>query len=421
MLIRFAVQNHLSIRDRQELSFVASPLKDDGVDLISYHDESLLPAALIYGANASGKSNLISAITYFRDMVRYSHSRNEATGAIPRKPFALEKKSKNDPTSFELDFVQKGIRYHYGVSFSSAEILEERLYAFPYGKRQVWYLRNRDKKRIYFGKYLKGETKLIESITRPNSLFLSAAAQNSHKQLSALYEYIGAIEIIAPSIDLPTTAMGFAEGKIDSRIITFLKNADTGIVDCKFDDLIRDKRGSEFVSDLVQVFKKHDSSADFTVEDLQAKVISLGHQAKDSGKIYLDMASESTGTVRLLSLLRAVYSALDRGATIVVDELDASLHTYLTEKIVSLFAAKETNKKSAQLLATTHDTNLLSARCLRRDQIWFAEKGSSGATVIYPLTDMRTRNTDNLERGYLQGRFGAVPFSGSVKSLLNVR
>lgn len=116
--------------------------------------------------------------------------------------------------------------------------------------------------------------------------------------------------------------------------------------------------------------------------------------------------------------MKSIFSALDKGLPLIIDELDASLHTYLAEDILSLFNSAETNKKGAQLIATTHDTNLLSAKMVRRDQIWFVEKGADGATSLYPLTDIRTRNSDNIERGYLEGRFGAVPYRGSIQSLI---
>ena len=134
--------------------------------------------------------------------------------------------------------------------------------------------------------------------------------------------------------------------------------------------------------------------------------------------VYLDMADESEGTRRLLRLLIPMFRALDTGAVMVVDELDASLHTHACEMLIELFSSPKTNPKGAQLIATTHDTNLLRSRHLRRDQIWLTEKDTEGATHLYPLTDFRTREGDNLERGYLQGRFGAIPFSGRIADIL---
>ena len=149
---------------------------------------------------------------------------------------------------------------------------------------------------------------------------------------------------------------------------------------------------------------------------MEFKEISLGHQAAADIQ-FLDIKRESAGTLRLLVLLKPIFEALDNGFLVVIDELDASLHTYLAEQIVALFNSKKTNPKGAQLIATTHDTNLLCADYLRRDQVWFVEKDRNGASTLYPLTDIRTRAADNLEKGYLQGRFGAVPFRGPIDRL----
>ena len=421
MLIRFAVENHLSIRDQQELSLVASSLKDKGADLISVDREyKLLPAALIYGANASGKTNLVSAIGYFRGAVTDSHSRREPDQKIPRLPFALDEKSSRKPTKFEIDFLINKTRYHYGFLVSDDEFLKEWLFAFPSGKKQTWFVREKRRKKIYFGNKLRGQLKTIESLMRPNSLFLSAAAQNSHKQLTPLYRYIAGISIHFPNTSEESAKATFGHGKIDKRIIEFLLAADTGIVGYQFNDFNRDEKTSALMAEIFQVMEKHVPGGKIPkLEDLKLKVISLGHKTKTKKDKYLDLNLESRGTIRLLMLLKSIYTALDRGSVVVIDELDSSLHTYLSEKIVSLFNFRKTNPKGAQLIATTHDTNLLAWRQIRRDQIWFAEKDNSGATTFYPLTDIRTRNTDNLEKGYLQGRFGAVPFRGVVRRLMD--
>jgi len=421
MLVRFGVENHLSIRDRQEFSFVASSLKGEGADLIRWGNQRLLPVALVYGANASGKSNLISALSYFQETVTYSHSRGRPDSNLSRVPFRLDAESRQKPSVFDIDFVLSGTRFHFGYSISDREVLEEWLFAFPSGKKQTWYMRNSNKKHIHFGKNLRGRSKVIESLTRPNSLFLSAAAQNSHKQLTPIYNFISDILFHTPEEGETDALYSFRDGKIDHRIMEFLKNADTGIVDCHFEEVESGKRSAELVADFIQLFKKHKlGSQQLKPEDLNYKRISLAHATKSGKPNHLEFSLESTGTIRLMLLLKSIFKALDRGSLVVIDELDASLHTYLTEGIVAIFNSRRTNPKGAQLLATTHDTNLLSSHNLRRDQIWFAEKDNFGATTFYPLTDIRTRNTDNLEKGYLQGRFGAVPFRGPIDALFGV-
>jgi AAA15 family ATPase/GTPase len=419
MLIRFAVENHLSIKKRQELSLVASSLQDEGADLITVRDIKLVPAALLYGANASGKSNFVSALMFLQRAVVSSHTEAKPKSKIPISPFRLDRKSKSLPTKIDVDFFLGGVRFHYGFVATIDAFTEEWLYAFPSGKKQTWFYRDSRNRSIKFGKNLKGSLKTIGGLTRPNSLFLSAAAQNAHKQLTPVFEYLSGFsvsyEIENRSVD---AGVAFADGSIDERIIRFLQQADTGIVAHRFGELIPDtidKKG--LLSDMLGIFRKYaPEGQEFAsgLEKMDLREISLGHSTNTKRPEFFDLRLESAGTLRLLVLLRPIFEALDRGSLVVIDELDASLHTYLAEKIVMLFNSRKTNPKGAQLIATTHDTNLLCAGCVRRDQVWFVEKDHTGASTLYPLTDIRTRATDNLEKGYLQGRFGAVPFRDSA-------
>ncbi len=403
---------------------MASALKDEGADLIDWRGQKLLPVALVFGANASGKSNLLSALSFFVHAVKYSHSRGSPSGGMARVPFRLDDKSSRKPSIFDIDFVLNDIRFHFGCSLSDREVLEEWLFAFPAGKKQTWYIRKNTKKGIYFGKNLRGPLRVIESLVRPNSLFLSAAAQNSHKQLTPIYDFLCSIEGHSSDEGEMEARLAFKDGKIDHRILEFLKIADTGIVGCHFEERPKDDRTSAFQADLVQVLKKHTPDAEelsLSPADLDFKVISLEHATRGGKSKGLSFSLESSGTIRLLLILKSIFKALDHGSLVVIDELDTSLHTYLTERIVAMFNSRKTNPKKAQLLATTHDTNLLSSSSIRRDEIWFAEKDNSGASSFYPLTDIRTRNSDNLEKGYLQGRFGGVPSRSPIDLLLGMK
>jgi hypothetical protein len=422
MLIRFGVENYLSIASRQELSLVASPLNDSAAALIDLPrlNLALLPAALIYGANASGKSNFVSAMAFLQRSVQLSHQRGAPDGGVPRTPFLLDTKAKSAPSKFDIDFVLAGVRYQYGFSANDDAFLDEWLYAYPAGKRQIWFAREPRKKKIHFGKHLKGNTRAIEALMRPNSLFLSTAAQNASSQLTPIYHHLSNFSFkFGINSSHHVAASEFREGECDERIITFLKHADTGIISHRFEEDRTDPRAQPFETELQELIKKHvPDLVKMKGSPFDMKRISLGHEGQRGRLVFFDLRLESSGTLRLLTLLSSIFNALDKGSVVVVDELDASLHTYLAEDIVSLFNSRSTNKKGAQLVATTHDTNLLSAKIIRRDQIWFTEKNNEGATVLYPLTDIRTRNTDNIEKGYLEGRFGAVPFRGSVEALV---
>ena len=420
MLLRFGVANHRSLRDRQEISLVASSLGGNAEGLIACgHAPSgkLLPAVVVYGANASGKSNLIDAMRAMWSMVLYSHNRGEPSGAVSRHPFALDVDSKDAPSRFDVDFVINDVRYHYGFEATDKAFVSEWLFAFPNEKRRTLFERTGDLFR--FSRYLKGRNQLISKITRPNSLFLSAAAQNGHEELTRIYKYFRDMVLgEAPISHLPAI---LAEKDIDDRIIGFLGKAGTGVVGYDIQNGEMHRNTLDFRGEKVNYLR-------LIVEEKESQVLKmalkpvvelrLSHQSATGAPVYFDLSQESEGTRRLLTLLAPVFLALDTGGVMVVDELDASLHTHACELLLALFSSPVTNSKGAQLIATTHDTNLLASRHLRRDQVWLTEKDAEGATHLYPLTDFRTRGNDNLARGYLQGRYGAVPFSGNLPDAL---
>ena len=378
MLLRFSVSNRLSMRDSQELSFAASSLKDPTQGLIdcpSAPSGSVLPAALIYGANASGKSNLVDSIRAMKEMVLSSHRKGEPGGGVPlRRPFALDLANPPSPTGFDVDFVLDGVRHHYGFEASDEAFLSEWLYAFPKGHRRMLFEREGDV--FHFGRALGGQNRTIATLVRPNSLYVSAAAQNGHKHLSGVFAYFRAIRGFG-GMDVREEAVSsyFVEEEPDARVIEFLAKIGTGIIN----------------------YRRKES------------VIELGHRGHGGRPVFLSMGRESAGTRRLLFVLDLVFRALDKGVPLCIDELDASLHTHASEAVLALFCSRDTNPKGAQLIATTHDSELMRSGVLRRDQLWFTDKDADGATRLYPLTDIRTRSGDDFAKGYLQGRYGAVP------------
>ena len=415
MFLRFSVSNHLSIRDSQELSFVASSLKDESAGLIDCSaapNGSLLPAAVIYGPNASGKSNLINAIHTMCSMVLTSQTKGEPGGGVPRHPFKLDPACSQMPSRFDIDFVVDSVRYHYGFKASSKAFESEWLYAFPKSQRRTLFERDGDEFR--FGRGLRGQNNDIAGLTRPNSLYLSAAAQNSHEQLSRIFGFFRSML----GVRGVAVHSGMASGQLtkqgmDSRVIDFLKNINTGVITYRRKETELPEEVRTANQEIFAVLKRVvGPRGDFEM-DLGDKhvTIELAHQGRDGEVVYLELDRESAGTRRLLILLGLAYKALDKGRPLYIDELDASLHTQASAAVLKLFCSPETNPKGAQLIATTHDTNLLESSVLRRDQVWFMEKDSEGATQLYPLIDIRTRKGDNIERGYLQGRYGAVPFN----------
>ena len=417
MLLRLGVENHLSIRGLQELSFVASSLKDPEEGLIpcpTAPSGSVLPATVIYGANASGKSNLMDAMETMRAMVLFSHTQGEPGGGVQRQPFRLDPACAGEPSRFELDFVLDGVRHHYGFEATNDAFVSEWLYAFPKSHRRMLF--EREGSEFHFGRNLKGRTGVIKDLTRPNSLYLSAAAQNGHEQLSRVFEYFRTIKgVIGISIPGEVAPLMLTDKKLDSRVIEFLGKIGTGVVGYRH----RERELPEEVRAIHQKIAtvlKSSVGIEFPTDAMKI-AIELAHRDRNGNDVYFDLDLESAGTQRLLIVLDLVFHALDRGTPLFIDELDASLHTQAVEAILKLFCSPEIKPNGAQLVATTHDTNLMRSPVLRRDQPWFTEKDRTGATRLYPLTDIRTRKGDNIEKGYLQGRFGATPFEHPVPAL----
>lgn len=411
MLIRFGVANHKSIRDWQEISFVASSLKGGTSQTIDAPGlkQRLLPAALIYGANASGKSNVLDALAAMRRHVVDSFRRNEPNGRIARAPFALMERN-DAPTTFEVDLLLAGVRYTYGFDVTDRAFSREWLHAYPHGHRQVWFERDAEGP-MRFGKGLKGANRAIEGFLRPNALFLSTAAQHGQSATLPVFDFFET----SLRLDLdPSIALEEVERVLTTdlrgKVFEIISASDTGI------EALRVDRGADARVAAAREMKRAFGEA-FEMSDLEPKArVKFAHGGLEGARFDLELAFESRGTHRIAVLAFGALDVLERGGLLVVDELDASLHTDLALRIVSLFTDPRINTKGAQLLATTHDTNLLASGVLRRDQVWFTEKDREGATALFPLTDFRTRREDNIERGYLDGRFGAVPYLAPLEA-----
>lgn len=425
MLLRFSIQNYSSIAEKQEFFLVATKLRDEPSHLIKVSasdDIQALPVALIYGANASGKTNFLKAMGFMRDAVLLSHSMSRKKDYIPRECFALDDDFIKSPTEIEMDFVIEEIRYTYGFQCNNSHFLKEWLYSFPEGKRRKLF--ERDAENISFGSFFKGSKKTISGFMKPGSLFVSTASQNEHQSLSKIVDYFYNIQI-SEGIHVSETSINInydEDKKIDPRTIDFLRDIGTGIVDySKTEDDFFDNH-KELKEDFMSVIKKHLVTDDEKIKllnQMKNYQIKFSHLGKEGKKYDLSLSCESAGTKRLVLILHKVFSAIDSGSVVLIDEIDASLHTHVSEKIIEIFNNKEINKLGAQLIATTHDTNVLNSKLLRRDQIWFCEKNLEGKSNIYSLSDIKTRSNDDFEKRYLDGRYGSIPYSGNIKELIN--
>lgn len=429
MLLRFRVSNHLSFREPQELSLVTSSLKDQEAGLIACPPAprgGVLPAAVIYGPNASGKTNLLHALIFMKQAVTESHIHAAPGGGVPRAAFLLDSARAAKPSRFEIDFVMDGVPYNYGFEASDEAFLSEWLYDFPNARARLLFERGGSDFR--FGRSLQGRNRIVSELTKSNSLFLSVSAQMDHKQLTRVFEYFSSIRDI-PNLGSQADLFSvISHGEIiTDKLIEFLKSIDRNVVNFRLRDVeipedefrrvfggiydaVKGEVTPEIGNPYMQIFDRIQSGEPLSV-------VQLGRKSRGGDPVYFAPGLESAGTLRLMAALGLVFRDLDRGSLFLIDELDASLHTHAAEAVLALFCSPETNPKGAQLIATTHDTNLLNSPLLRRDQIWFTEKDADGATRLYPLTDIRTRKGDDIERAYLQGRYGAIPSDDLVADL----
>lgn len=431
MLVDFTVSNFKSIKDEQTLSLAASSLKELQENYFANPNKSdiklnILKFAAIYGANGSGKSNLLKALSFFRDFILNSTDAKLNEEIRYYIPYRFDIDKSESPIKMEVEFINSDkIRYRYCVNYVRFEILEECLYYYPKGQEAKLFERKPDN-RIEYGDSLKGEKKIIEKQLIKNVLFLSKAANSNNKQLETVYEYFQTLLFILQGnfqFDFPID-MNY---KILSRkqLANYLSAFDTGIKEVNF----RKEESPEAESFLRQLIEKTDSLKNSLniskekFEHFKYKPDFIHDSYKGEVKIgteTLKLNEESIGTQKLYRILGILNTALERGGTIVLDEINNSFHTHLTKFLVELFQSKETNKKNAQLIFTTHDTTILDYRLFRRDQIWFTEKDKYGATSLYSLIEFKNSNLrpdTPIEKWYLSGRFGALPIFNDLKLL----
>lgn len=386
-----------------------SRFEDGEASVRSEDGDSVLSVAAIYGANASGKSNLLSGLAFMQSAVLDSHRFYSPDGGIPRAAFAWGPKAQ-EPSFFEVSFRDAGIRYQYGFVANNERFLEEWLYAYPSSRKQVWFERDEDD--FKFGEHLKGENRIAEKITRPNSLFLSAAAQNRHEQLTPIFRWFSSIGVrglgsrIAPMRAHAIKALARSWESSGQSPLGQIRQRDTETLETHGEALRKLLRAADFgIVDL--------RIADELEPGVGLSGVMVKHKS-DIEDAWLPLEEESHGTRQAFLLAPALLEALARGSLLLIDELEASLHPLLALQLVKTFNDPKQNPRNAQLIFTTHDTNFLGTITeeppLRRDQVWLTEKDDAGATRVYPLTDYKPRKAENLERGYLQGRYGAIPF-----------
>jgi predicted ATPase len=391
MLLRFRAANVLSFRHELELSLLPGPVargSSAGIRTVG-KELAALPLAVIYGPNASGKTNVLAAMRWMVDAVTGSVAAWATHSGVPRPAFALDPEAATEASLFEVDVVLDEIRYVYGFEVSDHRVETEWLHAYPRGRKQVWFERDAAMPDPYHfpSERFRGNRQHLIEATRPNSLFLTVGAQFNHPQLRPLHNWFSTnLVLISSDVDprrrnLPLGSL--REGATRSRLESLLRSADLGI-----------------------------SGIEVVERDGAPQVRLLHHGQR--GEVALDFdRQESLGTLAWFAFLGPMLAALDSGTVLLVDELDSSLHSSIVAEILRLFRDPSANPDSAQLICTVHDVSLLggahSERPLFRDEVWLVEKRRTGESELFPLTDAKPRPDESLERGYLRGRYGALP------------
>lgn len=420
MLVSFRAGNVRSFRDEFELNLVATALAQDDVPrLVRWreggHPIRVLPAACMFGANGSGKSNVLRAMDDMRRHVLHSFRSGDPSGGMPRKPFRLDDTSVSTPTRFEIELILDGVRVDYGFEIDDKQVLGEWAYRYPRGRAVLLFKRATNE--VELGASERSKGRAVLELLRPNALFLSTAAAANHAGLLPLYEWFSRNLWLAEAASrghrwaFTTELLGNPDTR--DQLLALLRAADLGITDAR--TLPLDPQMLERVRRAVRILAGQEDEPEVTDTDLPP-VFELGVVLKHRGAdmdIEFEVGDESLGTLVWLGLIGPVVDALARGSVLLADELESSLHPTLVAHLARLFQNPITNPRRAQLIFNSHEATLLgdsvSDRALGRDQIWFTEKQHDGSTRVYPLTDLEPRKEEAIGRRYLAGRYGAMP------------
>ena len=414
MLIEFAVSNFKSIKEESRLSLVAGPDKEHESTHVSAFTPSggarpipLLRSAVIYGANAAGKTNLLLGLKTMHDIVLRSSGNLDE---LPVIPFLFDSECGQQPTSFEVTCVTGGVRYQYGFSATKTEVVEEWLYAWPSGRMQVWFERNStttEDRRWKFGAKLTGDKEVWRRATRSQALFLATAVSLNSKQLTPVFDWFHKRLHVAGIVGwAPSFSVEYSQTTDKNAIIDFLNSADLTVSDMRVveDEFTLEMLPHDMPTELKKTLTK-DLAGTKRVD------VFLSHQPAKGTSAELDIDDESHGTQKMFALAGPWLDSLQQGNVIVFDELHDNLHPELLRFLVTRFHDPVVNCHGAQLIFSTHDTSILSGDVFRRDQVWLCERDESLGTSVYPLSDFKKRrNDEDMERAYLSGRFGALPF-----------
>lgn len=401
MILEFSVKNFLSFKEKVTFSMIANSNKELNDNYVEIGGNKVLKSAAIYGANASGKTNLFKILTLVVLMLRSSNS-VDINAKLPLIPFKLDKGSVNKPSEFEIKFILDESRYVYGFIADKDKIYDEYLYYYPNGRETKIF----DRTNINEYSYTQKDEKIlreIEAKNAQNKFFLATATNWNFDKTKAAYNFltngIGTCNNLEILKNMAYKMYETNPDYLKDFAIDFLQKADFNIEDYQISQI--DVPG-EFLTAIPEFITK-------TLPDKpKAYQVLFKHKNSDN---YLSIDEESLGTQMIFAFIPFLADSLKNKKVLIIDELDKSLHPFLVQYIVEIFNDAEINKNGSQLIFNTHDTNLLDLNILRREQIWFTEKNSeTGESDLYSLSDFSVRKQENVEKGYMLGRYGAVPF-----------
>jgi uncharacterized protein len=426
MLIEFSIGNYRSFKEKVTFSMVAANLvaKDKQLDANNVFtvddDLKLLKSAAIYGANASGKSNFAKALAFMMRFIASSSKDTQSTDAIPIEPFRLSTETDAKPSFFELAFIMAGVKYRYGFEVTKKQVISEWLFYTPKIRETRLFERKVDTFQISKAFDADG----IQKRTRKNALFLSVSAQFNVEVAVKILSWLESTIFIVSGlrdvglVDFTINCLS-EKHEYKTNIIQMIKKLDLGIGDIqvKEQEFSMDHLPSNMPDEMREMMARHAGEKTVSILVSHRK---FDHDGQYSMMENFDLSQhESDGTQKIFALAGPLVDTLEEGKTLIIDEFDARLHPLISRAIVELFNDQETNPNNAQLIFMTHDTNLLSNQIFRRDQIWFAEKNRYGATDLYSLAEYKIRNDASFESDYIKGKYGAIPYIGDLKHLID--
>jgi AAA15 family ATPase/GTPase len=415
MLIEFSVQNYRSIKERATLSMIASPddtnssnvMRDENID------DGVLRTAVIYGPNASGKSNIVNAMQFLRNFVLTSHMIQKGQ-KLNYQPFKLNEESRALPSKFHIVFLRKGTRFSYALDIEQDRVINESLYSYPKGRRSLIFDRTNSKE----FKFTKDKTEqgFISDRTLENVSYLSNSTRLNYKGTAEAFDWFREDFYTAGLANDPSSEDLIFEliknPHMKKKVLKALAEADVDISDVSAKrTAIEYSKLPPGLKPLIRNFMLLSNQEEVIAYETKTIHKTKGKDGKEELVTFDMMLEESEGTKRLFVLMGPIIDALVHGKTLILDELDVRLHLLITKMLIGLFQDEEQNRSGAQLVFTTHDVNLLDLQLFRRDQIWFTEKDeSTKGTLLFSLVEFSPRKEENIEKGYLAGRYGALPF-----------